>query len=1176
MSFFHLITSSLRHHFRIHAAVGLGVLVATAVLTGALLVGDSMRGSLRHLTLDRLGRIEELLVVDRFFRSQLADELVASPAWKETGYHAAVPAILLANSSIDRQDGGRASGVLTIGCDERFFGLFPSSQKDKYRDSPPAAPIGPVEVFLNEPLAKALGAKVGDLVILRLPSADQVAADSPLGRKEDRVLSVPELKVAGIYAAAGIGRFSLRPNQALPMNAYVALETLQDALQQPDRVNTLLVSSSQQQQVSKDAHDKLAAALRPSLADLGLRISRITQKWRDETAYDYFQLTSDRMLVEPEAVAAAQQAFAAGKPQVLFTYLANRIERLPGEDDDRPVLKPVSYSTITAVDSNQQLGPTLDEHGDVIGPLRDNEIVVNDWVQRDQQLRIGDRLRITYFEPETTHGENKDTSAEFTLRGIAPLHSPPQLEGNADHRPTLANDANLTPAVKGVTDAESISKWDAPFKVDYNALRDEDDDYWEAYGTTPKAFVSLAAGQKLWGSRWGNVTAVRFPTSDDWDVTQLEQRLLERMHEQGVTLGFDFQPIKQRDLDASSGTTPFGALFLGLSMFIVASAVILVLLLFRLGVEQRANEIGVLLGLGWTRRNVALWLTSEGAILAAVAAALGVLAGVGYAWLMIVGLTTWWRGAIGASFLELYVPWHSLLIGYVAGVTISVLAIVWGLRLSRNVPIRRLLAGQATAGLESKTARGGWFSAVAAVALLGVAVGLAFLATRLRADAQAGAFLGSGAAVLTAVLLLVRQQLKSGGERVGLLGAGPLARLALRSAGRNPSRSILTLALVASASFLIVALSAFRLNPSKSGSGGFEYVAESAQPVLVDLNRPEKQEELLAGDAELLKEGTILSFRLQPGDDASCRNLYQSSQPRVLGVTPAMIEYYDDSAQVPFEWSISAAESPEEKQNPWHLLDGAHPPGEPVPVVIDQNTALYSLKLYRGIGEEFDVTYPGGQQVTFRVAGLLSNSVLQGSLLIGERDFQRLFPQTSGYRYFLIHSQPENVRVLPTGEKVTAATVLEDRLSDQGFDAQDAGEILADLMAVQNTYLSTFQALGALGLVLGTFGLAAVQVRSVLERRGELGLLRAAGFAKSRLSQLVMLENIVLLLGGLTIGIIAALVAVLPHALVREARPPIVELAVMLSLVALVGSLVGWLSVRRTLQAPLIAALRGD
>ena len=1159
MTFLHLITSSLRYHFRIHAAVALGVLVATAVLTGALLVGDSMRGSLRHLTLDRLGNIDELLVVDRFFRAELAEELQQSPQWKESGYASAVPAIILASSSLERQEGGRASGVLAVGGDESFFKLFPGAP-----DHPPASD----EIVLNEPLAKELGAQIGDLLVLRLPSADQVAADSPLGKKEDRVRSVPELKVVGILPAEGIGRFSLRPNQALPLNAYVATATLQDALEQPGRVNALLVGSDKPPASLQAAHQALTAALQPTLADFGLKLRRVTKTWHDQTIYDYFELTSDRMLLEPQLVVSAQKAFAAEKPQVLFTYLANKIERITTTGDERPETKPVSYSTICAVDASVPLGPTFDEQGKLLGPLQEEEIIVNDWVQRDQQLKTGDRLRVTYFEPETTHGETNDTSAEFTVRGFTPLTIPPQTENDEDARPTAANDPNLTPEVPGVTDKESISKWDAPFKVNYDLVRPEDDKYWADYHTTPKAFVSLAAGQKLWGSRWGDVTAVRFPVSGDMTVAPLEAKLLTQMRDDDVTLGFDFQPIKQRDLQASSGTTPFDALFLGLSMFIVGAAVILVLLLFRLGVEQRASQIGLLLGLGWTRSNVARWLIAEGAIVAALGAALGVLAGVGYAWLMIVGLTTWWRGAIGTTFLELYIPWHSLLIGYVAGVVVSILAIWWGLRQSRHVAIRRLLSGQAADDLAIATARMGWISGLIALALLIAAVGLAFLATHLSADAQASAFLGSGAAVLAAVLLLVRQQLRGGAEAVTLIGPGALPRLALRSAARNPSRSLLTLALVASASFLIVALSAFRLNPSQSGSGGFEYVAESAQPVLANLNDPDERDELLADDAKLLQGSQILSFRLQPGDDASCRNLYRPAQPRVLGVTPDAIAYYDDTAHTPFDWSATAAKSAAEKQNPWRLLSGVHQPDEPVPVVIDQNTAMYSLQLYGGVGEEFPVTYPGGQQVTFRVVGLLSNSVLQGSLLIGESDFRRLFPQVSGYRYFLFSGA--------AGQEAKAAAALEDRLSDQGFDAKNARELLADLMAVQNTYLSTFQALGALGLVLGTFGLAAVQVRSVLERRGELGLLRAAGFARSRLSRLVMLENIALLLGGLAIGIIAALVAVLPHALFGGARPPLAELAIMLGIVAVVGCIVGWLSVRSTLQAPLIAALRGE
>ena len=68
-------TRSLRHYWSTNLAIALGVAAATAVLTGALIVGESMRSSLRELTLQRLGKIDEMLVSDGFFRTALADEI---------------------------------------------------------------------------------------------------------------------------------------------------------------------------------------------------------------------------------------------------------------------------------------------------------------------------------------------------------------------------------------------------------------------------------------------------------------------------------------------------------------------------------------------------------------------------------------------------------------------------------------------------------------------------------------------------------------------------------------------------------------------------------------------------------------------------------------------------------------------------------------------------------------------------------------------------------------------------------------------------------------------------------------------------------------------------------------------------------------------------------------------
>jgi hypothetical protein len=446
---------------------------------------------------------------------------------------------------------------------------------------------------------------------------------------------------------------------------------------------------------------------------------------------------------------------------------------------------------------------------------------------------------------------------------------------------------------------------------------------------------------------------------------------------------------------------------------------------------------------------------------------------------------------------------------------------------------------------------------------------LTFYAATLGGEAQAGAFLGAGACLLISLLLLIASQLRSAGQRSTLLGKVPLGRLAFRSVGRNVGRSVATIALMASAAFLIVAVSAFRMSPSDQGVGGFDLLAESSQPIYADLNLAADRKHLLADRADVLAGSTVLSLRLKAGDDASCQNLYQPRQPRVLGVTPQMIAYFDDP-QLParFGWSASAAHSPEEKANPWRLLSAAAAADEPVPVVLDQNTAMYSLRLYGGVGQTFSVDYAGGGTVEFRVAGLLANSVLQGSLLVGEADFQRLFPQISGYRFFLIRSPP--------GKAEDVASMLEDRLGDEGFDTTNARERLADLLAVQNTYISTFQTLGALGLVLGTFGLAAVQLRSVFERRKELALMRAAGFRRRRLGEMVLLENLLLLLGGLAMGTLAALVVVLPQMLLGGAHVPLVDLAVMLGIVLLVGIATGFIAVRATLRAPLVGALRGD
>ncbi len=1177
MTFLRLVIRSLQFHATKHLAVVLGVMAATAVLTGALVVGDSVRQSLRHLTLDRLGRIDRLLLVDRFFRAELATELSQTQAFEEN-FAAAVPAIIIptATAELPREKSrSLASGITLVAADQGFWDLNNADSALANVKTPADG-----EVILNAALAEELHAKVGDTLILRMAKATQVSEDSPLGKKNDRLTSLAELKVREIIPAEGLGRFSLNPMQTSPKNAYVALKPLQVSLEQEGKVNAILVAAKYEArdlspEAPKELTKELQQALRPTLADYGLALKHVQLKHevngQQQDVINYYSFTTNRLLLDEPTERVARDAFKKHRSYPVLTYLANSIDKIGAAEGT----KGVPYSMITAIDPAED-GPLVDAAGKVLPNLADDEIAITEWLRADQDLKIGDQLRVTFFEPETTHGNEKEKSATFKIAAIVPLTEPsapyarrkgPQFQ----EPPTRANDPDLTPEVPGVTDQASIADWDAPFPFEYKRMRAQDDKYWNNHRTTPKAYISLLAGQKLWKSRFGKVTSIHIPAAPGVTAESLAAEFYAQLAKDNELLGFELAPIKARDLQASAGTTPFDVLFLLLSMFIIGAALLLIWLLFRLGVEQRAGEIGLLQALGWPQPRTQRSLSAEGLLVSAIGALLGVAAGIGYAAVMIHGLRTWWVGAISSPFLTLHVSWLSLAIGFVVGLVVAQLTIYFSLRQLRKVSPRQLLAGETSSPLvqlaEQKTAV--WRMWLPYVSLVLAAV-LAGLASVLTAEAQAGTFLGCGASVLTGLLMLINRQL---GYRAGAANsANPfqyvLPSLALKNIGRARGRSIATIALVASACFLVVAVSSFRLSPTEQGIGGFNLIAESSEPILPDLNNASARKGALGNASAILEGSTIIPLRMRGGDDASCRNLYQAQQPRVLGVTPAMIAHFDATDVTKFIFAASAAKEAVAKSNPWQLLAQPAKGEEPVNVVLDMNTALYSLKLYGGIGQKFTKDYGDGPPIEFRVVGLLSNSVLQGSLLIGEEDFKRVFPRVAGYRSFLIRA--------PADKVAAVESTLTDKFGDEGLDITESRSRLRDLLAVQNTYISTFQSLGALGLLLGTFGLAAVQMRNVLERRKELAMMRAVGFPQARVASMVLLENLLLLCGGLFTGLLAALLAVLPHMFLGGASLPWRDLLVMLTAILVMGALVGLVAVRATLRAPLLAALRGE
>lgn len=1133
MNSLRLLLAGLRHHGRIHAAVALGVAAAAAVLVGAFIVGDSVRGSLRDLTLDRLGGVDYVLQPPRFFAAD-ARRLDAAPL-SPGGFAKLVPrqaGVILLDGAVETtgESTSVAGGVSVVGCDDRFFAFYDAETKQ--------APASG-EVFLNAAAAEELGAAAGDEILLRVPTPGEAPADSLLGRKTETV-AARRLTIAKVLPNAGPGRFGLNPAQQSPLLAFVAVSELQDLLDRPGEVNTVLFGRATDSARPEASWEDDFPAWQATWEDLGL----IAQTSAGDDRPARTTVTSEEMLLPEAVISALAEAFPGDQRQEVQAYLVDSLE---GNEQS------LNYCIVAGVDPRGEppLGPMRNVDGDAIATIGDDEIVLSAWAAHRLGLQVGDEATLRYFEPESTHGavELVDPPTVLRVVAITPVAEATATTANA------AFDRDYVPEVPGVTDQDSLRDWDPPFPFELSRVTEDDEEYWDEFRTTPKAFVSLATARRLWDSRFGDTTAVRI-AADEATVRRAARW-------DSAKLGFSLRPVKRQGLAAATGTTPFEGLFIGFSLYILVSALALVLLLFRLGVEQRSAELGLELAVGTRVGRAMRWMATEGLVVAAVGSAIGVALGVAYAEVMIYGLTHWWVAAVGTPFLTTHVTPTALVLGAASALVAAALVIVWSIRGLARLPVRQLLSGETE---RPWTPRRGRFSAIAAVVLAAGGLGASAAGVSATGMTQVGLFFAAGASVLAAGVAGLSWILRRGGRRYALHLSHPTRWLAMQGARRNARRSVLTTGLMASATFLIGAMSAFRVAPSEQGAGGAALYAESAAPILADLTSEDGRYDAgVLGQADrLLADSRVTAFRLRPGDDASCLNLFQSSRPKVLAVPTSLTDAAEPAAE--FAWAQSAATTEAERGNPWSLLDKPLAGGA-IPVAVDFDTATYSLK--KGLGDEILLPDGRGGELRLQVVGLLDKSIFQGALLISDAAFRQAFPEISGFRIFLIDPGE-------AADATSAASTLEQGLSQYGFDSTPSARKLAGFLAVQNTYLQTFQSLGGLGLLLGAIGLAAAQLRGVVERRRELALMRAIGFSGSALGKMVFAENALLLAAGLGLGGLAAAVALAPQLLRGTGETPIGLLAAVCLGVVALGLAAGAWAVRAAVRAPVIVSLRGE
>ena len=1100
-----LVRRSATYHWRTNLAVVLGVATAVSVLGGALLVGDSVRGSLRELALSRLGNAHVAITSAGFFREEVSASLAGSLNARPGGSPYSVAPLVIATGFVTHEPSGkRAGGVTVYGVDERFWtfnGVRP--------------PDGPA---ISQALATELGAGSGDVLLVRLQRPSEIPVESLFGRK-DEIGRTVRLSLSEVLARDRLGEFSLRQQQGELRAVFAPLRRIQRDLGVEAQVNTVLLSSDE---------TNLAAF---NLEDFGLKI----RQGKDNASV----IVDSSNGIVSESMEASIRAAASRvglTPIPVFTYLANTMRI-----GDRTV----PYSLITATDLRQL----------AVEPANDG-VYLNEWAAAQLNAKVGDPLDLEYYTWDSNAGLTTHT-VTFPVRGIVPIRG-------------LAADRELAPDYPGITGAESLADWDPPFPIDLSRVRPVDEKYWDDYRATPKAFIAYDRGRQMWQTRYGAVTSLRVAVPSGSSTGEIASRLNGELRSlvKPEAAGIAVLPVRAQALAASRGATDFGEYFTYFSFFLVVSALMLAVLFFRLGIEQRLRQIGVMRAAGFPIRTIRWLLLLEAVVLAIDGAILGVLGAIGYGQLIVYGLRTWWVGAVGTSHLSLFVNPVSLAIGAAAGVAAAALCVLWSLRAVARLTPRALLSAQSLGQDAADGARVGARNRILAIVLTLVALG-AIAAGFIGGAAQAGAFFGAGAAALMASMFFLSSWLRARATSV-IEGRGSLAvlRLGFRSATFRPARSVLSAALIASAAFIIVSVDAFRKGGGEisgdrsSGTGGYALLATSELPLVHNPNEPSGRDALIVQSPEFARV-KFARFRVRPGDDASCLNLYRPTNPTIVAPEKAFLE------EGRFAFASSLAETDAERANPWLLLNRPAENGA-IPVIADATSLQYVL--HQKVGDIFTMDIGTGEPLRLQFVAALADSVLQGELVMAEEAFVRHFPTQQGYRMFLVDAPDVTTREAAA----TLAGVLEKDLETFGFDAVTAAERLEAFHRVENTYLSTFQSLGGLGLLLGTVGLAAVMFRNVLERRRELGLLRAVGYNGWRVTEMILAEAMLVLGAGLAAGVLSAALAVAPALMGRSGARPGANLLLLLGAVAVAGVLSSMLAARAALRSNLLESLRAE
>ncbi|WP_063039298.1 ABC transporter permease [Nocardia grenadensis] len=515
----------------------------------------------------------------------------------------------------------------------------------------------------------------------------------------------------------------------------------------------------------------------------------------------------------------------------------------------------------------------------------------------------------------------------------------------------------------------------------------------------------------------------------------------------------------------------FGAIALIVGTFIIYNT-------FSMLVAQRLRELALLRAVGASRGQVGRSVVGEALVVGVLGSLLGLLAGIGLAY-GLAGLLNAFD--LGLPTGRMTVLPRTVAVAFAVGLLVTVVsAYAPARRASRIPPVQAMREEFASAGdtLRVRTVTG----AVLAVA----GIGLVVLGARYTGGGAA-AVVGVGALGLILAVLLASPALSRpvlAGLGLLIRPFGSIGRMARNNATRNPRRTAATAFALTLGLMLVTAIG---------------MLGESAK---VSISRVVDQ----GIEADYVLTGPQMMGVPTGAADAVRAKVPEAAQ--TVGLRGLALKIGDDD-----EFGTSP-DGPLDQVVNLDMLSGSSTLGDSE-ILLGQDEATQ-----HGVttGDRLPVKTLDGTEIPLTVAGVYADSQVLGPLMVPSTVYERAVPVSLRADVAVL------IKARPGTDLASMRTDLEQATEEFVIvQVQDREEFKGENAKQINNLLAILYGLLALAVVIAVLGIVNTLALSVVERRREIGMLRAVGTQRAQVRRTIYLESMLIAVFGALVGAILGL-----------------------------------------------------